>query len=100
MTLFPTPLRPPAASASAPEPVAPTMKGDSPMKRRTFLKNSSLGLSAALVAGAASGGLMKADDGRRRVYGVPDSVRPRPPLAHDLLRLSLGRTDLPPEAWQ
>jgi hypothetical protein len=67
------------------------------MKRRTFLSRTTLGLSALAVT---SRGLLKADDGRRRIYGVPDSVTPRPPLESDLLRLSLARTDLPVETWR
>ncbi len=67
------------------------------MKRRTFLSRTTLGLSAMAVG---SRGLLKADDGRRRIYGVPDSVTPRPPLEDDLLRLSLARTDLPVETWR
>jgi len=66
------------------------------MKRRTFLKRSSIGLSA-LVAGVAG---LKNVSGAGRVYGVPESVRPRTPLQHDLLRLSMSRTDVPPEAWR
>lgn len=70
------------------------------MKRRTFLKRSSIGLSA-LVAGAAGlRGLSGAGPGAGRVYGVPDSVRPRTPLEHNLLRLALARTEVPPGAWQ
>ena len=70
------------------------------MKRRTFLKRSSIGLSA-LVAGAAGlRGLSGAGPGAGRVYGVPDSVRPRTPLEHNLLRLALARTEVPPDAWQ
>jgi hypothetical protein len=69
------------------------------MKRRTFIKRSSIGLSA-LAAGAAGAGGLLGDDGKRRVYGIPDSVRARPPLEHNLLRLSLARTDVPPDAWQ
>jgi hypothetical protein len=64
------------------------------MKRRMFIKRSSIGLTAL-----AAGGLLGGEE-KRRVYGIPDSVRPRPPLEHDLLRFSLARTDLPPEAWQ
>jgi hypothetical protein len=67
------------------------------MKRRTFLSRTTLGLSA-LAVGAR--GLLKADDGRRRIYGIPDSIAPRPPLEDDLLRLSLSRTDLPVETWR
>lgn len=70
------------------------------MKRRAFLKRSSIGLSA-LVAGVA--GLRGAPDPNPdsgRVYGVPESVKPRTPLEHNLLRLSLSRTDVPTEAWQ
>jgi hypothetical protein len=70
------------------------------MKRRTFLRNSSIGLSAALVAGAVPRALAPGDDGKRRLYGVPDSVRPRTPLEHDLARFSLARTDLPPDTWR
>jgi hypothetical protein len=70
------------------------------MKRRTFLKRSSIGLGAA-VAGVAGAGRILAGDGTRgRIYGIPDSVRPRPVLEHNLARLSLARTDIPPEAWQ
>jgi len=70
------------------------------MKRRTFLKRSSIGLSA-LVAGAAGlKGALGAGSGGGRIYGVPESVKPRTPLEHDLLRLSLSRTDVPPEAWR
>ncbi len=70
------------------------------MKRRTFLKRSSIGLSA-LVAGAAGlRGTPRSGPDAGRVYGVPESVVPRTPLEHNLLRLSLARTDVPPEAWQ
>ncbi len=70
------------------------------MKRRTFLKNSSIGLSA-LVAGAAGlRGAPGSNPDSGRVYGVPESVKPRTPLEHNLLRLSLSRTDVPPDAWQ
>lgn len=67
------------------------------MKRRAFLSRTALGLSALAVSAR---GMLKADDGRRRIYGVPDSVTPRPPLEDDLLRLSLARTDLPVETWR
>ena len=70
------------------------------MKRRAFLKSSSIGLTA-LVAGAAGlRGAPGSDPVSGRVYGVPESVRPRSPLEHNLLRLSLSRTDVPPDAWQ
>jgi len=70
------------------------------MKRRTFLKRSSIGLSALVAGVAALKGAPGAASGAGRVYGVPDSVRPITPLEHNLLRLSMSRTDLPPEAWQ
>lgn len=69
------------------------------MKRRSFLKRSSLGLTA-LAAGAGIPGLAGSAMAAGRVYGIPDSVRPRPALEHNLLRLSLARTDIPAEAWQ
>lgn len=70
------------------------------MKRRAFLKRSSIGLSALVagVAGLRGSPVPNPDSGR--VYGVPESVRPRTPLEHNLLRLSLARTDVPPDAWQ
>jgi hypothetical protein len=68
------------------------------MKRRLFLQRSSLGLSALLAGAGALRPLFGAAGGR--VYGIPDSVRPRTALENDLLRLSLARTDIPPEAWQ
>ena len=70
------------------------------MKRRTFLKRSSIGLSALVAGVAGVKSLSGAGPGTGRVYGVPESVRPRTPLQHDLLRLSLSRTDVPPEAWR
>ncbi len=70
------------------------------MKRRTFLKRSSIGLSALVAGVAGVKGLSVSGPGSGRVYGVPESVRPRTPLQHDLLRLSLSRTDVPPEAWR
>ncbi len=70
------------------------------MKRRTFLKRSSIGLSALVAGVAGLKGVAGSVPGAGRVYGVPESVRPRTPLQHDLLRLSLSRTDVPPEAWR
>ncbi len=70
------------------------------MKRRTFLKRSSIGLSALVTGVAGLKGVAGSVPGSGRVYGVPESVRPRTPLEHDLLRLSLSRTDVPPEAWR
>jgi len=70
------------------------------MKRRTFLKRSSIGLSALVTGVAGLKGVAGSVPGAGRVYGVPESVRPRTPLQHDLLRLSLSRTDVPPEAWR
>ena len=70
------------------------------MKRRTFLKRSSIGLSALVAGVAGLRGAAGSAPGAGRVYGVPESVRPRTPLQHDLLRLSLSRTDVPPEAWR
>jgi len=68
------------------------------MKRRIFLKRSSIGLSALLAGAGGVRRLFGSEAGR--VYGIPDSVRPRTPLESNLLRLSLARTDIPPEAWQ
>ena len=70
------------------------------MKRRTFLKRSSIGLSALVAGVAGLRGAPRTGSAPGRVYGVPESVRPRTPLEHDRLRLSLSRTDVPPEAWQ
>ena len=70
------------------------------MKRRTFLKRSSIGLSALVAGVAGFRGAPGQRDPAGRVYGVPASVRPRTPLEDNLLRLSLSRTDVPPEAWQ
>jgi len=70
------------------------------MKRRTFLKRSSIGLSALVAGVAGFRGAPGAGLTAGRVYGVPESVRPRTPLEDNLLRLSLSRTDVPPEAWQ
>jgi hypothetical protein len=70
------------------------------MKRRTFLKRSSIGLSALVAGVTALKGAPGAPSGSGRVYGVPDSVKPRTPLEHNLLRLSMSHADLPPEAWQ
>jgi hypothetical protein len=70
------------------------------MKRRTFLKRSSIGLSALVAGVAGIKGISGSGPGAGRVYGVPESVRPRTPLQHDLLRLGLSRTDVPPEAWR
>ena len=70
------------------------------MKRRMFLKRGSIGLSA-LIAGAGSAGALLGPAPRgKRIYGIPDSVRPRTPLEDNLLRLSLARTDVPAEAWE
>jgi len=70
------------------------------MKRRTFLKRSSIGLSALVAGVAGLKNVSGSGPGAGRVYGVPESVRPRTPLQHDLLRLSMSRTDVPPEAWR
>ena len=70
------------------------------MKRRTFLKRSSIGLSALVAGVAGLKNVSGSGPGAGRVYGVPESVRPRTPLEHDLLRLSMSRTDVPPEAWR
>lgn len=70
------------------------------MKRRTFLKRGSIGLSALVTGVTALRGSTGTPPGAGRVYGVPESVAPRTPLEHNLLRLSLARTDVPPEAWQ
>lgn len=70
------------------------------MKRRTFLKRSSIGLSALVAGVAGLKGAAGPLTGAGRLYGLPESVRPRTPLQHDLLRLSLSRTDVPPEAWR
>ena len=70
------------------------------MKRRTFLKRSSIGLSALVAGVAGLRGAPGTSGLAGRVYGVPASVRPRTPLEDNLLRLSLSRTDVPPEAWQ
>src|SRR5437867_7217433 len=70
------------------------------MKRRTFLKRTSIGLSALVTGAATAGGFRPPEDGKRRVYGIPGSVQPRAPLEHNRMRLSLSRTDLPVEAWQ
>ena len=70
------------------------------MKRRTFLKRSSIGLSALVAGVAGLRGTPRTGPAAGRVYGVPESVKPRTPLEDNLLRLSLSRTDVPPEAWQ
>ena len=70
------------------------------MKRRAFLKRSSIGLSALVAGVAGLRGAPGSNPDSSRVYGVPDSVKPRTPLEHNLLRLSLARTDVPPDAWQ
>ena len=70
------------------------------MKRRTFLKRSSIGLSALVAGVAGLRGAPRTGPAAGRVYGVPESVKPRTPLEDNLLRLSLSRTDVPPEAWQ
>jgi hypothetical protein len=65
-----------------------------------FLKRGSIGLSA-LIAGAGSAGALLGPFPRgKRIYGIPDSVRARTPFEDNLLRLSLARTDVPPEAWE
>ncbi len=70
------------------------------MRRRSFLKRSSIGLSALVAGIAGLRGAPGSNPDSGRVYGVPESVRPRTPLEHNLLRLSLARTDVPPDAWQ
>ena len=70
------------------------------MKRRTFIKKSSIGLTALAAGATGATSLLGSKGKKRRVYGIPDSVRPRTPLEHDLARYSLARTDLPPQAWR
>jgi hypothetical protein len=69
------------------------------MKRRTFIKRGSIGLGAAVVGAGGAGRLLHPGDGKRRVYGIPDSVKRRTPLERNLVRYSLARTDLPPGTW-
>lgn len=69
------------------------------MKRRTFIKRGSIGLSV-LITGIANAGDLWRSKERRRLYGIPDSVRPRTALEHNLVRYSLARTDIPVAAWQ
>lgn len=69
------------------------------MKRRTFIKRSSIGLGAMVAGAGGAGDLLQAADGKRRVYGIPDSVRRRTPLERNLARYSIARTDLPPGTW-
>ena len=69
------------------------------MKRRTFIKRGSIGLGAAVVGAGGAGRLFHPGDGKRRVYGIPDSVKRRTPLERNLVRYSLARTDLPPGTW-
>lgn len=70
------------------------------MKRRIFLKRSSIGLSALLAGAGGVGTLLGTEKRAGRVYGIPESVRPMTPLEGNLLRLSLARTDVPAEAWE
>ncbi len=70
------------------------------MKRRTFIQRGSIGLGAILAGGGGAGRLLDRPGEKRRIYGIPDSVKLRSPLTHNLARYSLAQTDLPPEAWQ
>ena len=70
------------------------------MKRRTFIQRGSIGLGAILAGGGGADRLLEREGGKRRVYGIPDSVKRRTPLEHNLARYSLAQSDLPPEAWQ
>ena len=70
------------------------------MKRRSFVSKGIAGLSFLAAGLAKPLAALRGRDGRRRVYGIPDSVKPRTPLAQDRVRFSIARTDLPPGAWQ
>ena len=70
------------------------------MKRRAFIRRSSIGLGALVVGAGGAGRIFEADRDRRRIYGIPDSVRPRSQMELDLARYSLSRTDIPPEIWE
>ena len=66
------------------------------MKRRSFVSKGIAGLSFLAAGVAKPLAALRGRDGRRRVYGIPDSVKPRTPLAQDRVRFSIARTDLPP----
>jgi hypothetical protein len=70
------------------------------MKRRTFIQRSTLGLGALVAGAGGAGRLLDGEKGGRRLYGIPDSVRPRTQQELDLTRYSLSRTDIPPEVWE
>jgi hypothetical protein len=70
------------------------------MKRRSFIKKGAAGLTfLAIGAGARAGQPGGAKGKRRRLYGIPDSIRASTPAERNLVRYSLARTDLPPAVW-
>lgn len=69
------------------------------MKRRSFIKKGAAGLTFLAVGAARAGAPGKKKGTRRRLFGMPDSVRRRTPEQRNLVRYSLGRTDLPPVIW-
>jgi hypothetical protein len=68
------------------------------MKRRSFIKKGAAGLTF-LAVGAVRAGDKCDTEKKRRVFGVPDSVRRTTPAERNLIRYSLARTDLPPMVW-
>ncbi len=70
------------------------------MKRRTFIQRGSIGLGALVVGAGSAGRIHRPDDEKPRIYGIPDSVKPRTQQELDVVRYSLSRTDLPPEIWE
>src|SRR5438552_3407719 len=70
------------------------------MKRRTFIKKSSIGLGAMIAGAGGADRLLKSERDKRRIYGIPDSVRTRTQEELDLTRYSLARADLPPQVWE
>ncbi len=70
------------------------------MKRRTFIRRSSIGLGAVIVGAGGPGKLLDTDRDRRRIYGIPDSVKQRPQLEQNRVRYSIAQADLPVEVWQ
>jgi len=69
------------------------------MKRRSFIKKGAAGLTFLAVGAARAGDSGKKKGTRRRLFGMPDSVRRRTPEQRNLVRYSLGQTDLPPVVW-
>ncbi len=69
------------------------------MKRRSFIKKGAAGLTFLAVGAAGAGEKGAVKGKKRRLFGMPDSVRRRTPAERNLARYSLSRTDLPPVVW-